>query len=256
MSEYTKHYTTLVVGYGNIGKFVESTLKTYYSCDIYDKYIPEYNQLKDTVYDIAFICVPTDTCNGVVDTSNVEEAIKLIQANIIVIKSTVPVGFCDTMTQQGYTNIVYSPEYWGTTLHANLEESFIILAGDKEYTQQVATYYYRCKEPAFKIHFTDYKTAELAKYMENCFLALKVTFCCEFSDIAKQFDVSYPELRELFILDKRMGESHTHVYPEQPYYDSHCLNKDIPGLLSFTSAPLMEAVNAININKKLQYKHI
>jgi hypothetical protein len=46
-----------------------------------------------------------------------------------------------------------------------------------------------------------------------------------------------------------MGESHTLIHPEQPYYDSHCLNKDIPGLICQTDkAHLMEAM--LNINKQ------
>jgi len=87
--------------------------------------------------------------------------------------------------------------------------------------------------------------------MENCFLALKVTFCSEFATIAKDFGISYPELREIFILDDRMGTSHTFVNSDSPYYDSHCLNKDIPALIKQTDkAHLMEAVDNINYNKK------
>jgi UDP-glucose 6-dehydrogenase len=89
--------------------------------------------------------------------------------------------------------------------------------------------------------------------MENCFLALKVTFCNEFADIAQKYGISYPELREIFIADGRMGDSHTFVYPEAPYYNSHCLNKDIPALIAFAgreTAPLMSAVDEINKYKK------
>ena len=127
----------------------------------------------------------------------------------------------------------------------------MILAGDKFKTQKVAELYQRVKTKNFRIHFTDYKTAELAKYMENCFLALKVTFCSEFYDIADEMGISYPELRELFILDERMGDSHTYVDPDHTYYNSHCLNKDIPGLISQTKrAHLMKAMHKINQDKK------
>jgi UDP-glucose 6-dehydrogenase len=50
-----------------------------------------------------------------------------------------------------------------------------------------------------------------------------------------------------------MGDSHTFVYPEAPYYNSHCLNKDIPALIAFAgreTAPLMSAVDEINKYKK------
>jgi UDP-glucose 6-dehydrogenase len=84
-------------------------------------------------------------------------------------------------------------------------------------------------------------------------LALKVTFCCEFAGIAQKYGISYPEVRDIFIPDGRMGDSHTFVYPEHPYYDSHCLNKDIPALIAFAGeayAPLMSAMNKINSDKK------
>ena len=67
--------------------------------------------------------------------------------------------------------------------------------------------------------------------------------------------ISYPELREIFILDERMGDSHTLIRRNQPYYDSHCLNKDIPGLIKQTrDSKLMSAVHEINEERKRIYK--
>ena len=126
-----------------------------------------------------------------------------------------------------------------------------MLAGDREDCDRVAQLCYKAKTKNFRIHFTNYKTAELAKYMENCVLALKVTFCSEFATIADEFGISYPQLREIFVLDERMGDSHTFVDPEQPYYDSHCLNKDIPGLIKQTDkAHLMKVMLEINKKKR------
>ena len=91
--------------------------------------------------------------------------------------------------------------------------------------------------------------------MENCWIAAKVTFCNEFADIAAKFNINYEELRECFVADERVNPSHTYVYRDKPYYDSHCLNKDIPALLSFcknkgVDTPLMNAVNLINQRRK------
>ena len=66
--------------------------------------------------------------------------------------------------------------------------------------------------------------------MENSFLATKVFFCIQFYDMCQELGINYEELRECFILDKRLGESHTFVYEETPYFDSHCLNKDVPSI--------------------------
>lgn len=243
----------LIVGYGNIGKHIHNELIGAGEIDIYDPYIPEYMMSYVSQYNIAFICCPTEmNPDGTCDISAVEDAVENTKAKIIVIKSTVPVGTCENLKMKYKKNIVFSPEYYGTTIHSPESPNFLILGGDQSSCDTVAQYYYKVKKNSFRIHFTDYKTAELAKYMENCFLALKVTFCSEFATIAKDFGISYPKLRELFILDERMGESHTLINTDKQYYDSHCLNKDIPGLIMQTDkAHLMEAMLQINKQKRI-----
>lgn len=246
----------LIVGYGNIGTHVHEDLKPLikkgFEIDIYDPFKEGVSTKKDITYDIAFICVPTDNNEkGEVQIKDVEAAVKETNADIIVIKSTIPVGTSKYLKTTYNKNIVFSPEYYGTTVHAPAHPNFVVLAGDKDDLNVVANMYAQIKDGTFRIKYTDYKTAELAKYMENCFLALKVTFCCEFADIAKDFGINYPELREIFIMDQRMGDSHTYVDPEKPYYDSHCLNKDIPALVNQTNkAKLMRSCMEINLNKK------
>ena len=240
-----------IIGYGHIGQYMHNELQAAGSIYIYDPALPEHSSNVPEC-DIAFICVPTDmNPDGSCDTSIVESAVRNTKANILVIKSTVPVGTCERLVQKYHKHIVFSPEYYGTTIQSPKAPKFVILAGDKKDCQEVADLYYKVKGAGFRIRFTDYRTAELAKYMENCFLALKVTFCCEFADIAKDFGVSYPELRELFVMDERMGDSHTYVHPDHPYYDSHCLNKDIPALVHQSDrAILMKTVMDINKQKK------
>ena len=99
-------------------------------------------------------------------------------------------------------------------------------------------------------HIVDAKTAELAKYMENCWLATKVVFCNQFNKISEQLDVDYEELRELFILDPRVNPSHTFVYKDTPYYDSHCLNKDVPAIADYTDNEFLHKIIEINNKNK------
>ena len=248
-----KDIRMLIYGYGNIGHHVAIEFN-----DVPHKYFYDI-QAKDSeanlklLYDIAFICVPTDNINEQCDTSIVEEAISRIKANMIIIKSTVPVGFCDRINQE---NIVFSPEYWGTTKHSSDTPNFTILGGNPECTYEVADFISQIKSGNHKFIFTNYKTAELAKYMENCFIALKVTFCNEFAAAAKQYGINYEDLRNCFIADERVSPSHTFVFKNQPYYDSHCLNKDIPAYITQCKqdniqVPLMETVHKINLQKKL-----
>ena len=249
------NYKVLIVGYGNIGKHLCKELEKL-NPSIYDKFIPEYTSTINDYYDIAFVCVPTEMLlDGSADTSIVEEAIAAVNADVIVVKSAVPVGTTDYLAEKYNKNLIISPEYYGTTQHSSDSPNFLILGGDKKHSRKVAQLYYNIKNGSFRIKFTDTKTAELAKYMENCFLALKVTFCAEFKEIADSFGIIYEELREIFIMDERMGESHTFVYEAHPYYDSHCLNKDIPALIKFANnPPLMSKMNEINKEKKIMSK--
>ena len=90
--------------------------------------------------------------------------------------------------------------------------------------------------------------------MENCYLATKVVFCNQFNKISEQIGVNYEELRELFIKDPRVDPSHTFVYKDKPYYDSHCLNKDVSALAEFTNNEFLKMVIGINDKEKL-YKN-
>ena len=97
---------------------------------------------------------------------------------------------------------------------------------------------------------TDSRTAELAKYMENSYLAMKVSFCQQFFDIAEKTGVCYEELRELFTLDPRVDASHTFVYRDRPYWDSHCLNKDVRAVAEVYDARLLMDMIEFNESRK------
>lgn len=257
----------LICGYGNIGrktyKELEGLNELGHNIYIYDINNPYTFDNLECHYDFAFICVSTDMLpDGSCDTSNVYDCVGKVDADIIIIKSTIPPGTSFDI-QQKFLNkaIVFSPEFYGTTIHAPTTLNFLILGSDdKSSCSKVADLFHLIKPASFRIKFTDYETAELVKYMENCFLALKVTFCAEFYDVAQYLGVDYNDLRECFVLDERLGESHTYINPQQPYYDSHCLNKDIPGFISFCedkgySTPLMSTVNNINKNIKEKYNN-
>jgi len=242
----------LICGYGNIGKYLETEL-CHYNPDIYD---PLYNTMnKYEIYDIAFIAVPTNNLpDNTCDISIVEKVITEVKANLYVIKSTIIPGSTTELINKTKKHIVFSPEFYGTTLSSNREVNFLILGGNQKDKDIVANLYTAIKRPSFRIFSTTLETAELVKYMLNSFLALKVTFCNEFAKLAGSIGVSYTELRTLFVQDERVGDSHTWVFPEKPYYDSHCFNKDIPALIKFAEdkAPLELLKRMDEINKKLK----
>ncbi|MBR6612939.1 MAG: hypothetical protein IKK93_12070 [Campylobacter sp.] len=265
----------LICGYGNIGKHLyQELLPIVDNCEaainVYDKY-KNISFISDPLYkersidldykykfDYCFICVSTEQLNevGDVDISEVVQVFNQFKSKNIgtyIIKSAVPVGFCEKISLE---NVIISPEYWGTTQHCP-ELNFLILGGKKEARDNVVYLYNKLKNGYYKYYFTDWKTAELVKYMENCWIATKVTFCNEFAEIAKGFDIDYNELRELWLADSRVSPSHTLVYPDKPYFDSHCLNKDVPALINFCEkqgidTPLMKWVLNIRDAKKEQ----
>lgn len=244
----------LIVGFGNIGKHIYNELAPL-NPYIYDPNIKDFSIYPSLPFDIAFICVPTEALpDGSCDISIVDRAVKECHAKIIVIKSAIPVGTTEMLLKKYKKHIVISPEYYGTTQHSSNSPNFLILGGDINDCSKIAQVFYQIKNGNFRIMYTTPKVAELAKYMENCFLALKVTFCNEFATVAKDYNIPYELLREAFIMDERVGDSHTFVLEDQPFYDSHCLNKDIPAFINFANgkAYLMESVYQINKNAKKQ----
>lgn len=225
----------LIIGYGIIGKWVHLIFNDADIWDIEFKDEKEFAKIKETHYDVAFICVPTEPCeDGSCDTSIVEKVITdyMDHVDTFCIRSTIEPGTTERIAKTIYQNVVFSPEYAGGTQHANAYSyEFAILGGKKDQTQKVANAYKAYKDGRFKICEVDSYTAELVKYAENSWIANKVTFCNEFARICKIFDVDYNLFREMLLLDPRINPSHTFVYEDAPYYDSHCLNKDVPAII-------------------------
>ena len=78
------------------------------------------------------------------------------------------------------------------------------------------------------------------------------TFFNEIAQACKIAEIEYDDVRNLLLADSRINPSHTIVYEEQPYYDSHCLNKDIPAFIAQFDLPLMKSVLMINEIMKLK----
>jgi UDPglucose 6-dehydrogenase len=245
----------LIIGGGIVGTNMK---KIFTEADIHDPFL-KMKKKEGKKYDIGFICVPTPMLpDGSCDISYVERAIEENKndVKIFVIKSTVPPGTTKKIDcSYGQINIIFSPEYFGETIHANgYNYDFVIFGYNKnipEALYKVTELYKNHYTGEIRFYFTDSTTAELVKYMENSFLALKVTFCNEFYRLANRLGVNYDELRELFIADPRVGRSHTFVYRDHPYYESKCLDKDVPAIISFAEKmgaemDLMYTVKAVN----------
>lgn len=250
----------LIIGHGIVGSNLEKELEIF-TPDIIDKYKPDENRISinstNQGYDIAFICVNTPfTPDSPCDWSEVLNAINenkdsMNENGIFVIKSTILPGTTEKIRNETKQKVIFSPEYYGSTPHCNnYDFDFTILGGEREDCITVAQTLQKVYDARHQFRCTDSKTAELVKYMENSWLATKVSFCTQFYDIAEKESVDYEELRELFIMDPRVNPSHTFVYRDTPYWDSHCLNKDVPAITINEDAEFLNAVIRYNENRK------
>ncbi|MBQ3690059.1 MAG: hypothetical protein II937_09440 [Bacteroidales bacterium] len=254
-----KDKNVLIVGYGVVGKNLHKEIAVL-EPDLYDidsSKLPENYKRKHETYDFIFVCVDTPYVSKEkpCDISAIEGVFNRWKDNInpegiFVIKSTVlsnKIGLLYRHTP----HIVYSPEYYGNTPHCNnFEFNFTILGGLRKDCVKVQQLLQTCYDGRHIFRITEPYTACLAKYMENCWLATKVSFCSQFFELAEQNGVCYEDLRELFILDPRVNPSHTFIGREKPYWDSHCLNKDVRAIAETQNAEFLK--NVIDFNEKMK----
>ncbi|MEA1929915.1 MAG: hypothetical protein U9M92_03515 [Patescibacteria group bacterium] len=183
--------------------------------------------------------------DGTVDTSVVEAVFGNLKVEPILVKSTIPPGTTDELIKKTGKKIAFSPEFVGEggyvvpwwknknypDPHDMTKHDFQIIGGEKETTKQIVPYFQRVLGPEAVMAQTDAKTAELCKYMENSFIATKVTFCNEFAMMAEALGVDYNELRELWLLDGRVSRMFTAVFPDKRGFGGKCLPKDVNGII-------------------------
>lgn len=223
-----------IVGYGAVGKAVHEIFP---GARIFDGPLGIGNLEDLAEADVVFVCVPTPPNeDGSCDTSIVEDVVAQLTAEIIVIRSTVVPGTTSRLRDKYGKRIVFQPEYIGEApSHPFASEkavTWVILGGAPGDTAIVADVY-RAANPLLSIEEVSSETAELAKYMENAFLATRVAFANEFFDLARAVGVDYDRLREVWLLDPRMGPSHTLVSDESRGFGGRCLPKDLSALLAF-----------------------
>jgi UDPglucose 6-dehydrogenase len=245
-----------IAGYGSIGRYIATVFGTKHEIVPYDPPlgIGRTADLVDT--DFVFICVPTPTRDdGSADTSLVEDVVSRANPRVaIVCESTVPVGTTDLLISRHGKPLVFVPEYAGESaghpFRDASQRSFFIYGGHGDAAQRVRDLYASVYPPEARHLITTPGAAEMAKYMENSFLALKVAFCNEFFDLCTASGVDFETARELWLQDWRVGESHTVVTAERGY-GGKCLPKDVAAVCATgrelgSSMQIMEAVQSAN----------
>ena len=246
-----------VVGNGFVGGAVKFGFSPQVGCDaevrVYDKNPDKStHSLEETVNksDFIFLSVPTPANeDGSINIDIITSALEDINEvhdgkdNAILIRSTVIPGTTWAL-QQKYPqlNILFNPEFL-TERSANFDfinqSRFIVGNNGQQLNQMKSEQFVELIKDRFgdcvAVMETSYETAELIKYMNNCFFATKVSFMNEMYQIAEKIDANWDEAVSGFVSDGRIGHSHLGVpgHDGKFGFGGSCFPKDIQAMIDF-----------------------
>lgn len=251
-----------IIGNGFVGNAIAHAFIPCMEVKIYDKDPQKsFNSLEDVVNnsDIVFVSVPTPmNADGVIDLSIVESVFEDINSifdntkeTVFVLKSTVVPGTTRSIKEK-YQNlrIVFNPEFL-TERHARfdfLNQSRIVLGfesdvdahgGNTNRNVKTLQSLYNKRFSSNNFIITNYETAELIKYFNNLFFAVKVSFMNEMKMVCDKVEViNWQKAVSGFVSDGRVGDSHLQVPgPDgKRGFGGSCFPKDINAFIKFTDS--------------------
>jgi UDP-glucose 6-dehydrogenase len=252
-----------IVGFGYVGRALHKIFPDAYVYDpnVTDEEVAESYHAPvhlvskaqlNAACELAIVCVPTpmlqsdDEFKGV-DVSIVEEVVGWLETPLILIKSTIPPGTSARLEAQSQKNICFSPEYVGQGRYYVSEwryvsptdprtHEFVIIGGRPGIRDDVAEFFIGRLGPEKVYYLVEAVEAEMIKYMENCWGAVKVIFAAEFYELCQKAGASYVRVREGWALDNRVERMHTAVFAGDLGFDGKCYPKDLNGIVRCADA--------------------
>ena len=258
----------VVAGYGPVGQAVAEALYGRGIDVLIDDPAMGHENFTYHGYDVdgVVICVATPQReDGTCNTDNVRDVLDKYRGSRFLIKSAVDPVWLKTIHQVTYSapsetswkeqkdnplDITYSPEFLASSnvnrdpTEEFLNQTFAIYGGDSPRWWDEL---FRPSLPYLKeVKYCTLEQAAFAKYVENCFLATKVTFFNEMYEIYNELGFEgFDQMVDAITIDPRIGRSHTQVPgPDGQFgWGGHCLPKDLNAMKYFSKgAPLIETV--------------
>lgn len=210
-------------------------------------HVERYETIAKDFTGVYFVCVPTPMHeDGSADLSIVDSVLKELASipgeRVAVVKSTVPPGSTvrwNKTFQKTGLRVVFCPEFLteANALDDMRNQNRIVLGGPRPHINKVKQIF-QTAFPKVPLMKTSSTTAEMVKYVTNCFLATKVAFANEVAQICEELDkigldIDYDKVIEYARFDERLGGSHWSVPGPDGNrgFGGHCFPKDMNALI-------------------------
>lgn len=267
-SETGEKSSLLIVGAGFVGLTCAEVYSKEFNIALVDNNKEKVKQLRkkyivfDDVdkarnYDYVLLCLPTDyddktkTFNTEAIETTISKIIKKNPNSMIIVKSTVAVGYTDLLTKKYGKSIYFMPEFLRekTALEDALRPIRIVIGCSKinEKLRVFSKKIENCSLNPIKTTFVLNKEAEAIKLLSNSYLAMRVAFFNEVDSFAIDNNLNTKDIIKSLGADERIGD----IYNDPSFgYSGYCLPKDVKVLTEQTNSSLLKAINDSNEKRK------